>query len=151
MQDVPQRVEHGAAGGAAAQNRFVLDGRQVGSLLQGGEQRRHRHHHPGRLKPAGRPDVPAEARAVTLLVLGNVLWEGRHGNARSRRLDALWGRGIIQGAANIEDSHCGTVIYDTVLVTTLQYSVPFCVSVRTNKLFVSPVFALICNKIKRVR
>lgn len=77
---LPQRVEHGSAGCTTAQNRFVLDGRQVGPLLQRGEQGRHRDHHAGCLQSAGRPHVPTEAHAITLLVLSNVLWEGCHGD-----------------------------------------------------------------------
>ena len=76
----PQRVEHGAAGGPAAQHRFVLDGRQVGPLAQGREQGGQRHHHARGLQPAGRPHVPAEAHAVALLVLTDELREGRHDN-----------------------------------------------------------------------
>lgn len=77
---LPERVEHSAAGCTAAENWFILDRRQVRSLLQGGEQYCHRYHHPGRFQAAGRPHVPAETHTIPLFVLSDVLWEGRHGN-----------------------------------------------------------------------
>lgn len=95
---VPERVEHSTAGGTAAENRLILDWGQVRSLLQGREQRCNRHHHPGRLQPTGWPHVPAEAHAIPLLILSDVLWEGRHGNAGRWGVDKLsgknWGWGV---------------------------------------------------------
>lgn len=78
---VPERVEHRFAGGPAAQHRLVLHRRQVGALLQRGEEAGEGHHHARGLQPAGGPDVPAEAHAIALLVLLDELQVGRHGAA----------------------------------------------------------------------
>lgn len=75
---LPKWVEHSTARGATAENWLVLDRRQVRSLLEGAEKCRHGDYHSGCLKPTGRPHVPAESHAITLLILGNVLWEGSH-------------------------------------------------------------------------
>lgn len=78
MPHLPERVEDSAAGHPATQHRLILDGGQVWALLQGGEQRGHGDHHAGGLQTTGGPDVPAETHPITLLILGDKLWEGRH-------------------------------------------------------------------------
>lgn len=75
----PQWIEHGPAGGATAQHGLVLDRWQVRPLLEGAKQSRNRNNHSGGLKSARGPHVPAEAHAIALLILGNVLRESSHG------------------------------------------------------------------------
>ena len=82
----PEWVEHGLAVGAAAQHRLVLDGRQVGPLLERREEAGDGHHQPGGLQATGGPEVPAEAHAIPVLVLLDELLVGHRGRLLLLRL-----------------------------------------------------------------
>lgn len=77
-QSLPEWVEYGFAIGPAAQYGLVLDGRQVRSLFERSVKAGHGNHKPCGLQAAGRPEVPAAAYSITILVLLDELLVGRH-------------------------------------------------------------------------